>query len=95
MNDRAWETLGRPSAVELQYNVDTSTIGVLARAPGGYNAFPVRGKDNDRKYPYRVIHAIPFCKFFRITPKQTILFTNIRLDAQKKMLLDITTAVPI
>lgn len=94
LNKKACEVLGSPAAVEFRYDEDTRTIGLAPMDPRILRAFPL--KDHKaRKYTYRIIHASPFCKQFGITPRGTLLFTDIDLDNEGTLLLELKTAVPV
>lgn len=95
MNEKAYEIFGSPEAVEFHFEPETATIGLTHRDPQASNAFPVQTPANWPKYRYRQIAAAPFCRFFDITPERTMLFPNPRVTPTGKMLLEITTAVPI
>ncbi len=95
LNSRAYEMLGRPAAVELGYDESTRTIGLLPRDARNLSAFPIKGKINNKRYTYRVIHAAPFCRHYEIRPKRTILFTHIDLDNEGFLLLELATAVAV
>lgn len=95
LNTQAYEALGQPAAVELGYDESTRTIGMIPRDPRNASAFPVKGKINNKRYTYRIIHAAPFCRHFDIRPKRTVLFTQIDLDNEGFLLLELSTAVNI
>ena len=95
LNAAAYEALGQPAAVELGFDESTHTIGMIARDPRNLSAFPVKGKVNNKRYTYRIIHAAPFCRHFEISPKRTILFTRIDLDNEGFLLLELSTAVAV
>ena len=95
LNTSAYEALGRPGAVELGYDESTRTIGMIPRDLRNLSAFPVKGKVNNKRYTYRIIHAAPFCRPFEISPKRTILFTRIDLDNEGFLLLELSTAVAV
>ncbi len=95
LNQAAYEALGAVAAVELRYDERTRTIGLAPRDPRIQSAFPLKGKVNNKKYNYKLIHAAPFCKHFEIKPKSTILFTNVDLDNDGTLLLELNTAVAV
>src|SRR5580765_2466467 len=95
LNAAAYEALGQPAAVELGYDDATRTIGMVPRDPRNSSAFPVKGKVNNKRYTYRIVHAAPFCRHFEIRPKRTILFTRIDLDNEGFLLLELSTAVTV
>ncbi|MFN0279069.1 MAG: hypothetical protein ACKVRN_10765 [Pyrinomonadaceae bacterium] len=95
LNRKACEALGSPPAVELLYDEDTRTIGLAPRDARTLSAFKLKGKETQKKYTYRIIHAAPFCKHFNITPRGTLLFTNIDMDNEGTLLLELNTAVAV
>ena len=95
LNMAAYEALGMPAAVELRYDEHTRTIGLAPKDPRTLSAFPLKGKSGSKKYNYRIIHAAPFCKHFDINPKRTILFTNVDLDNEGTLTLELNTAVAV
>ena len=95
LNIAAYEALGGPAAVELRYDEETRTIGLTPKDPRNLTAFPLKGKVNNKKYRYRIIHGAPFCKHFGISPKSTILFTNVDMDNDGTLLLELNTAVVV
>jgi hypothetical protein len=95
LNRKAVEALGSPSKVELLYDEETRTIGLAPIDPRTLSAFPLKGKETVKKYSYRIIHAAPFCKLFDINPKGTLLFTDVDLDNEGTLLLELKTTVPI
>lgn len=93
-NKHAYEALGGPTAVELRFDEGSRTIGVLPVDIRCKNAFLLKSKAaGNKKYSYRVIHASAFCKHFGITPSRTILFTDIEIDHEGTMTLEMSTAV--
>lgn len=95
LNQKVFEAMGFPAAVELRYDEDTRTIGMAPKDPRNLSAFPLKGKVNNNKYKYRTVHGSPFCKQFGIDPKGTILFTNIDLDNDGTLILELNAAVPV
>jgi hypothetical protein len=93
INAKGYEALGSPEAVELGYDEENSTIGLVPSNPQRKNAFPVKGNALD-KYPYYLVHAAPFCNLHDLRPGRTLRFTHVRIE-DGMMLLDIETAVPI
>lgn len=95
LNSVAYEAMGDPAAVELRYDENTRTIGLAPIDPRILSAFPLKAKLNKNKYNYKIIFGTPFCKHFDINPKTTILFTNVDLDDDGTLLLELTTAVAV
>ncbi len=95
LNEEASRALGDPAAVELRYDGNTRTIGLAPRDPRILSAFPLKKWANHKKYTYRIIHGAPFCKHFDINPKSTILFTNVDMDNEGTLLLELNSAVAV
>ena len=97
LNKAAFDALGGPPAAELRYDESTRTIGLFPRDIRIPNAFPIRRKSGGKvkKYNYMLIHASPFCKHHEINPTRTLLFTNVDLDNDGTLLLELNTAVNI
>ncbi|MBP9664113.1 MAG: hypothetical protein KBD94_05790 [Pyrinomonadaceae bacterium] len=95
MNEKAYEIFGSPEAVELHFDPETATIALSRRDPHADNAFQVYTPVDWKKRRYRQINIAPFCNFWDLSPERTMLFTNVRVTSTGKLLLDITTAVPI
>src|SRR5215213_1138152 len=58
LDQKAYESLGSPGAVEFRYDEETRTIGLAPQDPRVSNAFPLKATA-DKKYTYRTIHAAP------------------------------------
>lgn len=95
LNAAAYEALRQPAAVGLGYDEGTRTIGMIAMDPRNLSAFPVKGKINNKRYTYRIVHAAPFCRHYEIRPKRTILFNGVDLDNDGFLLLDLSTAIAV
>lgn len=95
LNSAVYKALRYCSGVELRYDPETRTIGLAPVDIRRTNAFPIKGKPNDKKYSYRFVHAAPFCKHYQIRCDRTLLFTNIDLDNEGTLLLELNTAVKI
>lgn len=95
LNEKAYEALGSPAAVEFRFDEETRTIGLAPKDPRVQNAFPLKAKTNHKKYRYRTIQGTPFCKQFGITPRGTLLFTDIDMDNEGTLLLELKTAVAV
>jgi hypothetical protein len=72
LNRRAYELLGRPSAVHLYYSRERDAIGIEVTSPRLNNAFPVmpNGPAGWR------ISAAPFCRHFNISVETTSKFVQ-------------------
>lgn len=95
-NNRAYQAMGSPGAVELMFDEENGVIGLRPRDIRFQNAFPMKNEAKDaKKYQYRRINAASFCKHFDIKPKSTILFTQPDMDDNGTLLLDLGTAVNV
>lgn len=90
LNLKAYEALGSPESIRFFYDTARSRIGLRKSSPEDNNAFPVK------KEPGRgagaTVHAAYFCNNYGIKPDQTIEFTDITIDANGIMVLDLKTA---
>jgi hypothetical protein len=91
LNDKAYDALKRPAAVELMLDGNQRLIGLKPIDARRTNAFPVR----NHRGAYKRIHAAAFCQHFRIKPTSTLLFQNVDIDDQGVMSLDLTTTVTV
>jgi hypothetical protein len=96
-NRAAYEALGSPAAVEMRFDESTRAIGLLPRDPRHANAFPIKRRMSkpNSKYNYLLIHAAPFCGHFEIAPQRTMLFTNVDMDDDGVMMLELSSAVAV
>ena len=92
MNRKAFEAFGMPAAVKLSYEEDRRIIGLTPADPQCENAFPVKIKD---KWNNREIHIQPLCRHFGIDIRRTQLFTEIDIDNQGMMRLELNRTVTI
>ena len=96
LNQEAYTAIGDPAAVELFFDEDTLTIGVAPVDPRIRNSFPVnRQKHHGKRSAGVHIYGSPFCKHFDIKPRGTMLFTDVQLDNEGTMHLELTTAITI
>jgi hypothetical protein len=86
LNEKAFETIGRPKSVELCYDRKYGIIGLRALNTAPKNAFPLIPCLGSK---YRLIHAAPFCKHFKIEIDRTLLFTDPNLDKSGILELDL------
>ena len=92
LNNRTFEAMDTPSAVQLLFEENRNIIGLRAADPRLHNAFPVKQKD---KQSNRLVHASPFCKHHGIKVKRTVLFNNVDMtnDGILKLELNKTTSI--
>jgi hypothetical protein len=95
LNEEVYNALKRPAAVELRFDPETRTIGLAPIDHRNSRAFPIKGKLDPKKYNYHFVQAAPFCKHYQINPRRTMLFTNIDMDNEGTLLLELNTAVAI
>ncbi len=93
LNGVAFEALGSPAAVEMQNDGDIRKIGLIPTDPSKSNAFKIvpHGKNGT----YKRVCASSFCRHLRIKPRETIVFNNIDIDNDGRLVLDLgsTTAI--
>lgn len=92
MNRTTFEAFGMPAAVKLFYEEDRRIIGLAPTDPQNENAFPVKVKD---KWNNRQAHLQPLTRHFGIDVRRTLLFTEIDIDNQGMMRLDLNRTVTI
>lgn len=92
INRKAFEVMGRPEAAVLMYDERQQTIGLQPARVGEQYAFPLKRKD---KVTHRTIYAWPFCKFFKLKPQKTVVFTNPELDHDGVLMLDLHSTIEV
>lgn len=93
LNAAAYEAFGMPAAVKLSYEEDRRVIGLKPEDASRTNAFPVKlgtGKCHNRK-----IYLHPFCVHFGIDIRRTVLFSEIDIDNDGKLRLELNRTVTI
>lgn len=90
LNLKAYEALGCPESIRFYYDTARDRIGLRKSSPEDNNAFPVRKERGSGAGA--TIHAAYFCNNYGIKPERTIEFTNITIDANAIMVLDLKTA---
>ena len=93
MNGKAFEVLGSPRAVELFIDPNGRMIGMREVCHTRKNAFEV--KMHGTAGSYRRISASAFLHHFRIKPRGTLLFSDVDLDIDGMMVLDLNSALNI
>ena len=88
MNEKGWDLLGRPEAVETMFDKTRRMIGLQAADPAVPEAFPVKSKKGTRG---RIISASAFCTHFLIKTMRTALFNDVEVDADRVMSLSLDT----
>jgi hypothetical protein len=88
MNEKAWDVLGRPEAVEMMFDKTRRTIGLAPSDPDVPEAFPVKPKKGTRG---RIVSASAFCTHFLIKVMRTALFNEVEVDADGVMSLSLDT----
>ncbi len=93
MNRHAFEAFGSPGAVKLFYEEHQLVIALKPEDVRHRNAFRVKLKA--KKQNTRVINALPFCRHWKIRIERTVLFNEIKIDDEGRMLLflDSTTRI--
>jgi len=88
LNQRAIEALGEPDFVVLMYDRRRSTIGVSPAPSSRQNAFRLKRKERKRNGG-RVLYASNFCRFYAISPEETLAFTAAEVDKNGVLVLDL------
>lgn len=93
LNRKAFETMGKPQNVYLNYSRAKDTIVLEpTQVSMSNNAFPVKisGRQGGRR-----IQANPFCKHFRIKPEAALKFVSPHIDAVGRAFLKLTETVVV
>ena len=93
LNNRAYEALGMPPAVELLIDPNATKIGLRVTDPTFENAFAVKPHGTTGRY--KRIAASAFFQHYRIKLQFTRMFHRPDLDRHEVLVLDLTTAVNI
>ena len=88
MNEKAWDALGRPEAIEMMFDKTRRMIGLAAASVDLPEAFPVKPKKGASG---KIISANAFCTHFLIKMMRTGLFNEIEVDADGIMSLSLET----
>ena len=84
-------SIGSPQQrIRFFYDTARNRIGLRKSAPEDSNAFPVKKERGSGAGAN--IHAAYFCNNYGIKPDQTIEFTDITIDDNGIMVLDLNTA---
>lgn len=92
LNRVAHEAMGAPAAVRLFFDENIKAIGLKAAEPEDDNSFPVKQKNKQQN---RVIHINPLCKHYGIKVEKTVLFTEVEIDPNGLMRLELRKTVNI
>jgi hypothetical protein len=90
LNLKAYEALGRPERIQFFYDTARSRIGLRKSLHEDNNAFPVKKEPGSGSGA--TVHAAYFCNNYGIRPDRAIEFTNVTIDANGIMVLDLKTA---
>ena len=89
MNRIAHEMFGAPEAVKFFYDKPLGVVGLLPTEVDEPNAFPVKGKDQNK-----LVHAKPFLRNFNIETDRTVVFNRVDHDDGMLILdMGMTTAI--
>lgn len=90
-SEKAFEMLGKPTAVKLMFDVQQSQIGVMADDPQSAAAYEfVKRRNGSSRY----IQARGFCYQFLIRVEETVAFNNIRME-DGVMILDLLSSTRV
>lgn len=87
LNKVAIEKLGKPEAVVLLFDKVNLRIGIKPSYHSVANSYPVRYWINKR--PSARIYASQFCRYHRIKTDPTLVFMDIKLDADGILILEL------
>ena len=90
MNDRAYELIGRPEAVELYYCRADDAIALEPARPRGERNFLVRKKQGGW-----AVHASTFCRHYRLSVATTEQFLGPERDSEGKMILSLRGTITV
>lgn len=86
LNGTAFAELGSPAAVELLFDSGRRRIGLRPVPPMAPHAFKIVPHTTGN---YHRLSAAAFCRHHQIFFKGTLLFNEVRIDAQGMMRLDL------
>src|SRR6478735_7115470 len=86
LNGLAWETMGRPAAVEFMFDANLRKIAIRPTDPRKKNAFKVM---DHGKGTFRRISGAAFCQHIRLKVAGTILFLEPEFDSDGMLTLDL------
>lgn len=89
INHKMFEMMGNPEAAYLLYDEKLQAIGIQPTTTGNQFSFPLKQKND---VTHRTINAQAFCRSFKISPPQTIYFTQPELDHDGVLVLDMHKA---
>ena len=92
MNEKAWDTLGRPDAVEIMFDKGQRMIGLRPADSMMSEAFPVKDKKGTSS---KVISASAFCTHFLIKTMRTALFREVEVDEDGVMTLSLDSIAAV
>ncbi len=92
MNQKAWDVLGRPDAVEMIFDKGRRMIGLRPADPLLPEAFPVKDKKGTSS---KMISASAFCTHFLIKMMRTALFREVEVDEDGVMTLSLDTIAAV
>lgn len=93
LNQKAFDDLKQPEAVELYFDKVNNLIGIQPCAPDAEYAYAVKQQGKHKSW---LIRALAFLTFYKISVTGTILFTDPKLNENNGMVilpLDTATAI--
>jgi hypothetical protein len=73
LNQKAFDDLGKPDAVELFFDKINKLIGMRPCSPQLKHAYPARRQGKNRSY---LVRAMSFCNYYNIKIVGTVIFTE-------------------
>jgi len=91
LNNKAFEDLGEPQAVEMFFDKINKLVGMRPCVPDVKHAYTVKQQGKSKSY---LIRAMAFCSFYGIQVTGTMLFVEPSIE-DKMLVLDLKTAKPV
>src|SRR5436190_3292000 len=91
LNQKAFDDLGEPKAVELFFDKINKLVGMRPCDPDLKHAYSVKAQGNSKSY---LVRAQAFCTFYGIEVTGTMLFVGPTIE-ENMLVLDLKTATPV
>ncbi len=94
LNPTAMKALGEPDAVQVLYDRKQATVGLIRTPidkPGSYRL----KRKGDSSPNGRVLHALSFCRKYRIQPKSVVMFTDAKVNKDGILILDLNQVATV
>ena len=87
LNARVLEVMGNPDGVALLFDPKLQVIGVAATTLDKSYSYELRKKDSFGAA--RLVYAKNFCRAYGIKPKETVAFTDAKVNKDGVLVLDL------